>query len=137
MDKNYEISLIYDGLNIKVKNMKISCYGAIGLMDFDFHFDLEITSSNNKFLIKQEFSEDIAYLFEFCDGKSSLNGNDACSFGIYDCKGGYQNFEFSTENLSFSKRIINDSDRLREFKIELKAYFEMLIDQYIKSHPEE
>ena len=137
MDNNYEISLIYEGLKIKVKNLKISCYGAIGLMDFDFYFDLEITSANNKFLIRQEFSEDIAYLFEFCDGKSHLTGNDACSFGFNDCGRGYQIFEFNTENLSFSKRIINDLDRLREFKIELKAYFEMLIDQYIKTHPEE
>lgn len=137
MNKNFELEINYEDLNLKIKNMEITCYGAIGLMDFDYHFDLEITSSNNKLFIKQEFSEDISVLFEFCEGKDVINGNDSCSFEFYNDDMGYQIFEFKTNDLKFYKRVLKDLDKLSEFKINLKAYFDYLIEQYIKNHPED
>ena len=137
MNDNCELELNYEDLNLKIKNMRITCYGAIGLMDFDYHFNLEISTSNNKLIIKQEFSEDISALSEFCEGKDILKGNDSCSFEFYNDNMGYQIFEFKTNDLKFYKRVYKDLDRLREFKIELKAYFDYLVGQYIKDHPED
>ena len=116
--------------------MSISCYGATTLMDFDYHFDLEITTSNKKLTIKQEFSEDISSLLDFCEGKSYLYGNDSCTLS-FDDKMGYQIIELRSNDLTFNKRVIKDIDKLKDFKIELKAYFDYLIEQYIKEHPED
>ena len=111
--ENLEINLNYQDLNIKISNMYISCYGAIGLFDFDYHFDLEITTSNNRLIIKQEFCEDISYLFDFCEGKDLLNGNDSCSIEFSNDNMGFQIFEFKTNDLKFYKRILKDLDKLK------------------------
>ena len=132
---DFELSIDCGEFSIKVKNLKVSCYGAIGLMDFDYHLQLEIVTSNGKTKIIQEFSEDIGNLYFFCDSMSELRGRDDCSLNIYQ-KEGFQFFEFNKSNLHFVERAVYQRDRLNNFFIELKACFEYLIYQYIKDHPE-
>ncbi len=134
MNNNYELNLNYGDLNLKISNMSVSCYGAIGLMDFDYHFDLSVETSNGKTMIKQNFDEDIAFLFDFCAKKSKLKGYDTV-LEIYE-DDGYSVFELKTDDLKFYKKVIKDNEKLDVFLIELKAYFDYLIEQYIKDHPE-
>ena len=132
MVENYELNLNYSDFNIKISSMEITCYGAIGLMDFDYHFNLEIMTSNGKTFIKQSFDEDVAYLFDFCADKSTLKGKNSV-LKIYE-HDGYKVFELKTDDLKFYKKVISDNDKIDEFSIELKAYFDCLIEQYIKEH---
>ncbi len=141
---DYVLNFDCEDLKVKLSNMSVSCYGATGLFDFDYHFDIKIEDVKANTLIKQKFEDDISELISFCKGGDSLKSvqNDCILKIFLDDSKNSSNVEpcmilnFETKNLRFNKKIGYCKESVEDFKLELKSIYESLIEQYIKEHPD-
>lgn len=133
-----------DNLKIELTNLKVDCYGAIGLMDFNYHFDVILEDTNSCTIIKQRFDDDIAELIRFCKGASCLRSEQTnCSLEIDRDNTKQQNglqpyyvLRLLGRNLQFCVRLGYVKEDVENFKLELKSTFEYLIETYIRDNPD-
>lgn len=131
--KNYKIKLQLQDLEITISNMYITCYDAVGLLDFDYHLTLEIKSLKNKTTIITDISDDIAFLYNFCKNGTFKSPTNECSFSIYSFNN-KASIIFETSDCKFFKETLINENSLQDFFLELKSYFETLIESYTIKH---
>ncbi|MBO5394348.1 MAG: hypothetical protein J6A28_00390 [Clostridia bacterium] len=132
---NYKIKLQLQDLEITISNMYITCYGAVSLLDFKYHLTLELKSFKNKTIIITDLSDDIAFLYEFCTKGTFESPTNECIFSIYNFNN-KASINLETSDCKFLKETLIDENTLQDFFLELKSYFEFLIENYKIEHPD-
>ena len=133
-----------DNLKIELTNLKVDCYGAIGLLDFNYHFDVILEDTNSCTVIKQRFGDDIAELIRFCKGASCLRSEQTnCSLEIACNNTKQQNglepyyvLQLLGTNLQFSFQLGYVKEDVENLKLDLKSTFEYLVEKYIRDNPD-
>lgn len=131
--KNYKIKLQLQDLEITISNMYITCYGAVSLLDFDYHLTLELKSYKNKTIVIADMSDDIAYLYNFCKYGTFESQTNECNFSIYS-HNNKASITFKTSDCEFFKESLINKNSLQDFFLELKSYFEALTKTYTIQH---
>lgn len=128
--KNYKIKLQLQDLELTVSNMYITCYGAVSLLDFNYHLTLELKTFQGGTIITQEMSDDIAFLIAFCNNESLKSSTNNCLLSLDMLSDNDCWVQFQTEDCKFFKKSFAHPNLIDDFRFELKSYYQTLIENY-------